>query len=567
MTDAPLSVALERSRNRLMATAAVVALAFTAISVKLVSATLMHNGAEPRQTAAEAEETPIDRADIIDRNGNLLATSLATASLHADPKIVLDAKDAATKLASVLPDLDYKELLEKLSSDKRFIWIKRNLTPRQQYQVHRLGLPGLYFEREDRRFYPAGNLTSHVVGYTGIDNNGLAGLEQHFDKRLRNNPQPLQLTLDLRLQHILRKEIAAAVTEFRASGAAGMIYDVRTGEVLAMVSLPDFDPQNPTGLDQDTLFNRATLGVFEMGSTFKIFNTTMSLESGKVRVTDTFDAAHPIKIGGFTINDYHNLHRALSVAEIFQHSSNLGSVHMALTAGVPTQRAFMQKMGFMRPTAVELPEKGWPLVPNPWREINAMTISYGHGISVSPLHVVAAAAGVINGGIFHPPTLIKREPNAEIPGERVVSPQTSEIMRRLFRLVVAEGTAKGAAVPGYVVGGKTGTADKQKGRHYVKDARMSSFVGVFPMHDPKYIVYVLVDEPKATAKTYGFATGGWVAAPTAGRIIKQVGPLLGVQPVDENAPDIRAVVDINLNGTIPARGSSTVASVPNYVRN
>lgn len=561
-----LSVALEQTRNRLMVTAAVVSLAFTAIGAKLVDATLLRGGSEPRQMqAAEAHAPPVGRADIIDRNGNLLATSLATASLHADPKVVIDAKEAARKLVSVLPELDYKEVYDKLASDKRFVWIKRNLTPRQQAQVHRLGLPGLYFEREERRFYPATSLASHVIGYTGIDNNGLAGLERGFDKRLRNDPTPLQLSLDLRLQHILKKEVSAAVEEFRAVGAAGMIYDVKTGEVLAMVSLPDFDPHDPTGLDQDTLFNRATLGVFEMGSTFKIFNTAMSLESGKVRPTDMFDAAHPIQIGRFTISDYHNLHRALSVAEIFQHSSNIGSVRMALTAGIPTQRAFMQKMGFMRPTALELPENGWPLVPNPWREVNAMTISFGHGISVSPMHTVAAAASVINGGIMHPPTLLKRDANAEVPGERVLSAQTSDVMRRLFRLVVTEGTAKGAAAPGYVVGGKTGTADKQKGRHYVKNARMSSFLGAFPMNDPKYIVYVLIDEPKATAKTYGFATGGWVAAPTVGRIVRQIGPLLGVPPVDENSPDIRAAVDININGTIPARGS-TVASVPTPAR-
>ncbi|PWC54289.1 penicillin-binding protein 2 [Azospirillum sp. TSO22-1] len=557
-----LSVALEQTRNRLMVTAAVVTLAFSAIGAKLVDATLLRGGAEPRQIqAAEAHAPPVGRADIVDRNGNLLATSLATASLHADPKVVIDAKEAARKLVSVLPELDYKEVYDKLASEKRFVWIKRNLTPRQQAQVHRLGLPGLYFEREERRFYPATQLASHVIGYTGIDNNGLAGLERGFDSRLRNDPTPLQLSLDLRLQHILKKEVSAAVEEFRAVGAAGMVFDVKTGEVLAMVSLPDFDPHDPTGLDQDTLFNRATLGVFEMGSTFKIFNTAMSLESGKVRPTDLFDASKSISIGRFTISDYHNMHRALTVAEIFQHSSNIGSVRMALTAGIPTQRAFMQKMGFMRPSSLELPENGWPLVPNPWREINAMTISFGHGISVSPMHTVAAAASVINGGIMHPPTLVKRDPNAEIPGERVLSAQTSDVMRRLFRLVVTEGTAKGAAAPGYVVGGKTGTADKQKGRHYVKNARMSSFLGAFPMHDPKYIVYVLIDEPKATAKTYGFATGGWVAAPTAGRIVKQIGPLLGVQPVDENSPDVRAAVDININGTIPARGS-TVASVP-----
>lgn len=556
-----LAVALEQTRNRLLVTAAVVSLAFTAIAVKLVDATLLRSGSEPRQTlAAEAHASPVSRADIVDRNGNLLATSLATASLHADPKVVIDPKEAARKLISVLPELDYKELVEKLSGDKRFVWIKRNLTPRQQYQVHRLGVPGLYFEREERRFYPATSLASHVIGFTGVDNNGLAGIEQQFDKRLRSDPRPLQLSLDLRLQHVLKKEIAATMAEFRALGAAGMVYNVRTGEVLAMVSLPDFDPHNPTGLDENTLFNRNTLGVYEMGSTFKIFNSAMALESGKVRLHDSFDATHSIQIGRHTISDFHGKNRWLTVAEVFQHSSNIGSVRMALTAGIPTQRAFMQKMGFMRPTPLELPENGWPLVPNPWREVNAMTISFGHGISVSPMHTVAAAAATINGGMMHPPTLLKRDPAEEIPGERVISPQTSETMRRLLRLVVTEGTAKTADAPGYIVGGKTGTADKQKGRSYSQNARLSSFVGAFPMHDPQYMVFVMVDEPKATAKTFGYATGGWVAAPAAGRIIRQIGPLLGVQPVDPNAPEIINATALNPPGTT-TRGS-TVASVP-----
>lgn len=568
-----LSVALEQTRNRLMVTAAVVALAFTAISAKLVDATVFRHASEPKQVlAAEAGALPVARADITDRNGNLLATSLATASLYADPKLVIDPKEAARKLVAVLPELDQKELTEKLSSGKRFAWIKRNLTPRQHFQVFRLGIPGIYFEREERRFYPASNLTSHVVGFTGVDNNGLAGMEQGADKRLRTDPRPLQLSIDLRLQHILRKELVAATEEFRALGAAGMIYDVRNGEVLAMVSLPDFDPHDPTGLDENTLFNRNTLGVYEMGSTFKIFNSAMALDSGKVRLTDSFDATRSIQVGRFSISDYHGKNRWLTVPEIFQHSSNIGSVRMALQVGIPGQKAFMTKLGFTRPTPLELPENGWPLVPNPWREINAMTISFGHGISVSPMHTIAAAAATINGGIMHPPTILKRDPESEVPGERVVSEQTSRMMRKLFRLVVTEGTAKSADVKGYVVGGKTGTADKQKGRSYSQNARLSSFVGGFPMHDPRYLVFVMVDEPKATAKTFGYATGGWVAAPAAGRVIRQIGPLLNVPVVDETLPEIRTAVDLVPPAPaeavpVPTKAAtntkgSTVASVP-----
>ena len=567
-----LAVALEQSRNRLMVTAAMVALVFSAIGVKLVDATLFSRAAEPRQRlAAEVDAPPVNRADIVDRNGNLLATSLTTQSLYADPKLISRPDEVARKLTQVLPELDYKDLLGKLSDEKkRFVWIKRNMPPKQQAAVHRLGLPGVYFEREERRFYPASNLTSHVVGFTGVDNNGLAGMEQSQNKRLTSDPHPLQLSIDLRLQHILKKELQATVEEFNAIGAAGVVYDVRTGEVMAMVSLPDFDPHDPTGLDPDTLFNRATLGVYEMGSTFKIFNTAMALDTGKMRVSDYFDASKGISIGRFTISDYHNMHRALTMAEVFQHSSNIGSVRMAMQVGVPGQKAFMTKLGFTRPTGLELPESGWPLVPNPWREINAMTISFGHGISVSPMHTVAAAAAMINGGVMHQPTILKRDPGLPVPGDQVVSPHTSDLMRRLFRLVVTEGTAKGAAAQGYVVGGKTGTADKQKGRHYQKNSRMSSFLGAFPMHDPKYIVYVLVDEPKGTKKTYGFATGGWVAAPTVGRIVRQIGPLLGVQPVDEASPEIVNATYINAAGQtqiappqpVAQPKGSTVASVP-----
>ncbi|WP_207458301.1 penicillin-binding protein 2 [Azospirillum sp. SYSU D00513] len=573
-----LAVALEQGRNRLMVTAAVVSLAFGAIGVKLMMATLLADGAEPRKhEALDLDSSPVNRADILDRNGNLLATSLAMQSLYADSKAVIDPVQSAHKLIEALPELanERKELVAKLSSGKRFVWLKRNLTPRQQYAVHRQGIPGVYFEREERRFYPAGNLTSHVVGYTGVDNNGLGGLEQSFNKRLTSEPgKPLRLSLDLRVQHILKKEMLTTIEEFSAIGGAGIVYDVRNGEVVAMVSLPDFDPHNPavppeaaSDQDKNPLFNRATLGVYEMGSTFKVFNSAMALDSGKVRVSDYFDAANGIRIGRFTISDYHNMHRALTVAEVFQHSSNIGSVRMMQAAGIQTQRDFMAKVGFMRPTTLELPENGWPLVPNPWREVNAMTISFGHGISVSPMHTVAAAAATVNGGIMHRPTLLRHQDGEPVPGERVLSERTSDIMRRLFRFVVTDGTAKGANATGYVVGGKTGTADKQKGRSYVRNSRMSSFLGAFPMHDPRYIVYVLIDEPKGTKQSYGFATGGWVGAPLVGRIVRQIGPLLNVAPVDETSPQILNAVYMSTSGSIvppppaPTKGSS-VASIP-----
>ena len=321
-----------------------------------------------------------------------------------------------------------------------------------------------------------------------------------------------------------------------------------------MVSLPDFDPHAPTS-DENARFNRNTLGVYEMGSTFKIFNSALALDSGKIHMGDSFDATKSIRVGRFSISDYHGKNRWLTVPEIFMYSSNIGSVRMALEVGTAGQRAIMDKFGLLKRSPVEIPEVGAPMVPHPWREASTMTIAFGHGLSVSPVQMAAASAAAMNGGILHPATLLKRAPDAEIPGTRVISPQTSDQIRRLMRLVVTQGTATGAAAPGYVVGGKTGTAEKTSGHGYAKKALLSSFVGGFPINDPRYLVLAMIDEPKGNKRTFGYATGGWVAAPLAGRIIKQVGPLMGINPVDENLPEIRNATEIHLN----PRGS-TLAS-------
>lgn len=556
--------ALEQGRARLIVTAAMFAMAFGAVGLKLVDATVLSQGAEPAaRTAATARPAHAGRADIVDRNGVLLATSLATQSLYADPKLVIDPVEAVQKIRKVLPDLDADILLAELKGDKRFVWIRRNLTPKQQYEINRLGIPGFAFQREERRIYPQGGLAAHVVGFSGVDNNGLMGVEQRFDQRLRSGEGPLQLSIDVRLQHILRKEIATAIEEFRAIGGAGMIMDVKTGELLAMVSLPDFDPHNPppplAEQDTDPRFNRNTLGVYEMGSTFKIFNTAMALESGRVHLHDSFDATKPIRIGRHTIADFKPQARWMDVVDIFKHSSNIGSVRMAEEVGPAGQKEFMTRLGFTRPVSLELPELGWPMIPNPWREVNMMTISFGHGMSVSPVHLVAATAGMVNGGVMRQPTLIKRDKGEDVPGTRIISEETSDVVRRLMRTVVTEGTATRADAHGYVVGGKTGTAEKVKGRAYSGSYRISSFVGAFPMHDPRYVVYVMVDEPKGNRQTFGYATGGWVAAPAIGRIVAQAGPVLGVRPVDPNAPEIVHALAINPAQTAPG---AQLASFP-----
>lgn len=561
----PVSSALEQGRARLVVLMAVFTLSFGAVGAKLVGATVNFgaNGEKAGMKAA-ARHSTTTRADIVDRNGVLLATSLHTASLFADPKLILDAEEAADLLLTQLPDLNRKTLIADLTSDKRFVWIKRNLAPRQQQEIFRLGIPGLSFQMEDRRVYPQGALAAHVVGFSGIDNNGLMGIEQAFDTRLRENDEPLRLSIDVRLQHVLRRELVATMEEFRAVGAAGMVMDIHTGEILGMVSVPDFDPHSPPPpqeeQDTDPRFNRNTLGVYEMGSTFKIFNTAMALESGRVHIHDMFDATRPIRIGRFTISDFHPENKWMDVADVFKHSSNIGSVKMAMEVGPTAQKEFMTKLGFMRPAKLELPEMGWPMIPNPWREVNMMTISFGHGMSVSPTHLVTAVSGVVNGGVMHPATLLKVEDPSTVEGTRIISQKTSDAMRKLMRLVVTEGTASKADTPGYVVGGKTGTADKVKGRSYAGNARVSSMVAAFPINDPRYVVYVMVDEPKGTKKTFGFATAGWVAAPAIGSIVGQIGPLLGVKPQDNQSPSI--IQALSVRPVPPSGPGSAMTAIP-----
>lgn len=531
-----ISTSVTVARDRLLIVMGAFALGFLLVFAKLVDATVLSGVDEPRQMEAVRRNMPAgSRADIVDRNGAMLATSLPTVSLYADAVRVIEPTRTADTLLQALPDLDRTRLIADLSSKKRFVWIKRHLTPQQQAEVNKLGLPGLEFQQESKRVYPQGALFSHTLGYLGIDQEGLAGLEKSMDNRLKGDPAPLKLSLDVRLQHIMKRELQTQIDSFSGIGGAGMIMDARTGEILSLVSLPDFDPHEPGAASDDSKFNRATLGVYEMGSTFKIFNTAMALDSGKVKMSDRFDTTHTIKIGRFTITDYHPANHNYNVPEIMEESSNIGSVRMYEQVGAEWQKAFMTKLGFTKQAKLETPERGVPMIPNPWRDVNGMTIAFGHGIAVSALHLVRAAAAIVNGGVMVEPTLVQRPQGQTLLGERVISEQTSIEMRQLLRLVVTNGTAKSADAPGYFVGGKTGTADKMINGRYVKNARMANFVGAFPINDPRYVVYVLVDDPKPNAKSYGFATAGWVAAPAVGRIVSQMAPLLGLPPQPEGA--------------------------------
>lgn len=532
--------ALETARHRLVVGGMLFAVAFAVIGGRLVDVTMLTEAREPR--AARVPNTgPLElaRADIVDRNGVLLATSLVTQSLYANPKLIANPEATARRLAAVLPGLDEKAVRERLASEQRsFVWIRRSLTPRQQYEVNRLGVPGLFFQREERRVYPHGVLASHAVGFADLDNRGLAGAEQAFDERLKTDREPVRLSLDIRAQHVVREEIKRAVEEFNAIGGMGVLLDVATGETLAMVSLPDFDSNAPGLADDDARFNRNTLGTYEMGSTFKMFTAAMGFDSGAVRMQDSWDASKPYTIGRFTISDFHGKNRWLTTPEVFIYSSNLGALRMAQRIGVERQRDFMDRLGFLRPSPIELPEVSHPLVPKPWREINALTISYGHGITVSPMQLVGAAAASVGGGILRPVTILAREEGSRVPGERIMSAAASAQLNQLMRLNVERGSGRSAEVAGYYVGGKTGTAEKIQRGGYKKNSRISSFLAAFPAHDPKYVLLVMVDEPQGRRDTGGYATGGVVAAPTAGRIIARVAPLLGLAPMREAVPDL-----------------------------
>jgi cell division protein FtsI (penicillin-binding protein 3) len=527
--------AIEIGRARLIVTGAIFLLVFSVIAGRMVDITVLHQGGALHARQAQGDEDTHARADIVDRNGVLLATSLPTDSLYARPHEIRDPAEAARAVAQVLPDLPADELQAKLASDRAFLYLKRNLTPSQVYAVNALGIPGLYFEKDAKRVYPQGALASHAVGLTDLDGKGIAGIEKSFDSELVARREPLRLSLDIRVQTVLRDELAKSMADFNAVGATGMVLDIHTGELIAMVSLPDYDPNNMAGANVEAMFNRATLGVYEMGSTFKLFDAAAALDTGAATATSSYDVSHPIHVARFEITDYHPMNRALSVPEILIYSSNIGAAKMALDLGTDRQKDYLGRFGLLRPATVEVPEIGAPLIPNPWREINTMTIAYGHGMAVSPVQMVQGVGALVNGGTLHPVTLLARAPGEAIPGTQAIKPETSRMMRDFMRMVVTEGTGEKADVPGYEVGGKTGTAEKNGVGGYHHKSLLSSFIATFPVSDPRYVVLAMIDEPQGNKASAGFATGGWTAAPAVGRIIAQIGPLLGVAPI--HAPD------------------------------
>jgi cell division protein FtsI (penicillin-binding protein 3) len=529
----------------LIATLAMV-VAFLAVGTQLVRLAVEGQG-EISSSLNETVAQSYARPDIVDRNGRLLATDIEAYSLFADPARVLDRDEAIEKLAVVFPDMDSNALRKDLSDrSRRFVWVRRGLAPRTAQQVHNLGLPGFDFRRELRRAYPAGKLAGHVLGYVNIDNKGVAGIERYVDEvvgvesvqgaTLAERP-PVRLSLDIGVQHAVETELAEAVTRYEAQGAAGVVIDVTTGEVLASASLPTVDPSKPN-MEQGRL-DKISGSTFELGSVFKTLTIAMAIDQGLATPETIIDVRQELTSGRFTIKDLHPLRRPLSVAEIFLHSSNVGAARLALLAGPQRFQDFLRHMQLLDPMKTEAGPMASPQVPQRWGEIETITAAYGHGIAMAPLQFAAAASAVVNGGRKVTPTFIKQQPDADVADIPLMSTSTSEKMRVLMRRNVAEraGTGKRAEVPGYQVGGKTGTAEMPGVGGYREKAVISSFLAAFPMDNPRYLVFVLLFEPKGTQETGGEVLASRNAAPTAGRVISRIGPLLGVMPTQAAAAD------------------------------
>ena len=511
------------------------------IALRLVLfAAASHQHGDHHSVSQDAVATA--RPNILDRNGAVLAIDVKAPSLYAEPRKLIDIDDAEEQLTATLPDLDTKELRERLSSKRGFVWLKREISPKQQSEIHRLGIPGVGFLTENKRIYPNAATVSQVIGLVNIDNQGIAGMEKWLDGQglaalhlaglaTDQLQRPVQLSLDLRAQYAMRDELVKAREKFKAKAAAGLILDVNTGEVIALVSEPDYDPNDPRQAHDPSRINRVTTGVFEMGSTFKVLTVAMALDDGKATLKSKFDASHPLHYGRFFIHDYEPKGRALSVPEIFTFSSNIGAARMALAVGVDGHKAFLKKMGQLDRLRTELPESAEPLVPKHWGELNTVTIAFGHGLSVAPLQAAMGIAATVNGGLLIKPTFLKRSRAAALKvAKRVLKPETSRDMRYLLRLNAEKGTATHSNVEGYYIGGKTGTAEKVVNGRYSKHKLLTDFMAVLPADKPRYLLMIMLDEPQPVPGTHGFATAGWNAGPTAAKVIARVAPLLDIEP-------------------------------------
>lgn len=543
-----------RAEGRLLAMGAMFALAYGAIGVRMGALA----GTVPEEPQSTVVGNPIfgQRADIVDRNGRILATNLDTHALYAHPRDMVDPEQTARELAAIFPELKVDQLVKDFTGTRKFVWIRRQLSPEQMQQVHDIGSPGLVFGPREMRLYPNGAIAAHILGGASYGREGVAsaevigvaGVERKFDEYLRdpaNEGAPLELSIDLTIQAAAEEVLAGGMSIMNAKGAASVLMDVHTGEIISMVSLPDFDPNKRpqvllTGDQSDSpLFNRAVQGVYELGSTFKIFAVAQAMELGLINPETMINTKGPLQWGKFRIRDFHDYGAQLSATDVIVQSSNIGTARIAMQIGAERQQEFLRSLGFMEATPVELQEapSGAPLLPRNWSELSTMTISYGHGLSSSPLHLATAYSSLLNGGTRVYPTLLHRE-NRQT-GPRIVRAEISERSRDMLRQVVSRGTASFGEVEGYEVGGKTGTADKPKenGGGYYKDKVIATFASVFPANDPQYVLIVTFDEPSENSGSEPRRTAGWTAVPVAAEMIRRVAPLLGLRPqVDRTEP-------------------------------
>nr|WP_325254051.1 penicillin-binding protein 2 [Amylibacter sp.] len=551
-----------RAESRLLVLGVFFFAAFLTVGTRMASL----SASEPTEPVSTASIPQIanQRADIVDRNGEVLATNLATTALYAQPPLMVDPKAAAAGLVKIFPDLDLKRLQDDFSGKRKFLWIKKKISPEQQQLVHDLGEPGLLFGPREMRLYPNGRLAAHILGGASFGKEGVnaaevigvAGVERYFDETLRDPARegaPLALSIDLTAQSAMRQVLSGGMKLMHAKGAAAILMDIHTGEILSMASLPDFDPNDrprvlTKGDQSDSpLFNRASQGVYELGSTFKIFAAGLSLEKGLVNEDTMIDTRGPLRWGKFKIRDFHDYGKELSVTDIIVQSSNIGSARLAMATGTKAQQELLGKLGFLDVVPVELPETRnvHPLLPPNWSELSTMTISYGHGIAATPLHLAAAYAAVGNGGFKVNPTLLRQE---TIPAarERVLSGETSTKLVNMLRAVVTRGTASFGEVKGYEVAGKTGSADKPKpGGGYYDKKVIATFASVFPASDPKYVLIVTLDEPSIKAHGEMRRTAGWTAVPVAAELVARLMPILGLRPNVASAGNVQYMASGN----------------------
>jgi len=529
-------------QNRIRLLGLCFAFAFLAIGGQLVKINVLKPVDDLNSELAKHQDR-IPRPDIVDRQGNVLATDIAVASLYADPRKIPDVDEAVELLSAALPDIDAADLRKKLLKPKSaFAWIKRQASPEERDAVYNIGIPGVAYVNERKRVYPQGRLAAHTVGYVDMDTKGIAGIEKFLDDAgaiytasladpEKQVAAPAELALDLRVQHAVTDELAKSIIKFKAIGGGGIILDIETGEIVSLVSLPDYNPNAEQKVFTREQQNRMLSGVYELGSVIKAVTFAMAFDYGVINMSSRYDARYPLVIGNARINDFHAQRRVLTVPEIFTNSSNIGSAKMALDVGLDRHKDFLKRVGLLDKLETEVPETARPLLPKHWSRIASATAAFGHGFAVQPLQGLSVVAGILNDGKLVPPTFMKRsKEEAEVLAQHIVKPSTSENMRTLFRLNATDGSAGKAEVIGYRVGGKTGTAEKVVHGRYSSERRLCSFIGAFPMDKPRYAVLVMLDEPKALPETYGFATAGWNAVPTAGKIIERIAPILGVEP-------------------------------------